>query len=188
MDASGELRVESKKGAREVTDQKSNAEAKPLLRRSRTWLVFFAGIALGCLLPYALAFFYGPKSDTFYEDPLTGRRKRESIWLGVTLSDQIEENEVSKWADQNSAPGIYYAQYGWTQITREERGWFTSASIACGGGHDIPARIFRKEIAIKGLTSGEALQKYQGEIVTEFQEHYSTIGTQQKWAAKRIKK
>ena len=169
-------------------DQKTNAEVRSFLGRSRTWLVFFAGVALGCLVPYALASFYGPKSDTTYEDPLTGRRKYESIWLGTTLSERIEESEVSRWADRNSAPGIFYGQYGWNRITREERDWFTSTSIACGRFHDIPELIFRKKIVIDGLTPEEVLQKYQGEIVAEYQEHVSIIGTQKKWGAKRIKK
>jgi hypothetical protein len=151
----------------------------------RRWSYFFAGMVTGCLLPLALAYCFGPKSTAVYEDPLTGRRMRESIWLDLTLSRQIEENEVSKWADGNSIPEVYPARFGWTAITREERGWFSRRSIACGGGYDIPNRILRGQIAIEGLTPEKTLQKYQTEFIAAFNEHESAVGIQRAWSAKQ---
>jgi hypothetical protein len=110
---------------------------------------------------------------------------RESIWLGVELSKEIEENEVSRWADKNSIPDVYPARYGWTVIASTQRGWFSRGSIGCDGGFDIPSRIFRGQIAIDGLTREQVLQSYQTEFIAAYNEHGSTIGAQREWAAKQ---
>lgn len=109
----------------------------------------------------------------------------ESIWLGVALSKEIEENEVSHWADKNSIADVYPARYGWTKITFTQRGWFSRGSIGCGGGFDIPSRIFRGQIAIEGMTREQVLQSYQTEFIAAYNEHGSTIGAQRKWSAKQ---
>jgi hypothetical protein len=165
-------------------------DEKPLIEqtapsRSRGWRIFFAGVVIGGLVPFALAVLCGPHSKATYEDPLTGRHMHESIWLGMTTSSHIEENEVSKWADRNSIQGIYPARYGWSVITREARGWFSRSSIACGGGLDIPNQIFRGQIALDGLTREQALQQYQTDLVAAYNEHGSMIGAQRKWLAYR---
>jgi hypothetical protein len=164
-------------------EQKPVVEVGPAAPCWHGWRAFICGLSLGCLVPLAVACFWGPKSETSYEDPLTGRRKRESNWLGLALSNQVDEDEVSRWADRNSIPGTYPARYGWTVISRTQRGWFSPSWIACGGGFDIPKRIFHKEIAIDGLTREETLQRYQTELVAAYTEHHSTIAAQRKWGA-----
>ena len=168
-----------------ATDQKPDVEERPATSRWRDWRSFVAGVIFGCLVPFAVAFFGGPRSAATYEDSLTGRYLRESTWLGMTLCHRVEENEVSQWADRNSIEGSYPAQYGWTVVTREERGWFSGSTIACGGGFNIPNQIFNGQIAIEGLTREETLRRYQAELVASFNEHGSIIGAQRKWQANK---
>lgn len=142
--------------------------------------MFFAGVAIAWLVPLAVAYRYGPKSHTSYEDPLTGRTKEESIWLGITLSSRIDKNEVAEWADRHSIEGIYSAKYGWLVSSTSQRWWFTGSMIGCGG-YGIPYRIYRGGIAIPGLTREETLQKYQTECVLAYEEHGSLMGVQDRW-------
>src|SRR5688572_18971891 len=128
-----------------------------------SWRSFLAGALVAWLVPLAIAWMWGPRSKVDYEDPLTGRTKQTATWLGITLFDRIEENDVSKWADGNSISGSYPAQYGWSPVTSEHSGWFTGSAIACGG-HGIPGRIQRGEIAVEGLTPEATLRKYQAEL------------------------
>jgi hypothetical protein len=95
----------------------------------------------------------------------------------------VEESEVPRWADRHSIRGTYPARYGWTVITRTERGWFSASCVGCGGGFEIPKRIFDGRIAIDGLTREEILQRYQADIEAVFTEHHSTTAAQWKWGA-----
>jgi hypothetical protein len=165
--------------------QQPVVERRPAVSWRHGWRTFICGLLLGSLVPLAAAWFFGPKFAATYEDPLTGRRKHESIWVGLTLSNQVEENEVSRWADRHSIPDIYPGRFGWTPITRTERRWFSASSIACGGGYDIPKRIFDGKIAMDGLTREEILQRYQADIVAAYAEHASTTGAQRKWVASK---
>lgn len=149
--------------------------------RRRSWRMFFAGVATAWIIPLVVAFFAGPRYSSTCMDPLTGRVKHTETWIGLTLYDRIEENEVSKWADRNSIPGIYPGQYGWSHVTSTGREWFSRSWIACAGGLDIPARIYRSDIVIEGLTREETLQRYQTELVAYYREHGSTHGIERKW-------
>jgi hypothetical protein len=101
--------------------------------------------------------------------------------MGWTLYTQVEESPVSKWAEQNSLPGVYPVQYGWSVVTSTRSRWFDSPMIACGG-FGIPGRIQRGEIMVDGLTQEETLQRYQAELIAAFNEHGSTLGVQRKWS------
>jgi hypothetical protein len=151
-----------------------------LAKTVRGWSIFLAGVAFGCVLPVAIAFISGPRTQSVSEDPLTGRRLQTSTWLGMKLSRQIQENEVSQWADANSISGIYPARFGWSLVTSESKGWFSPTTIACGG-YGIPEQIHRGAIAIDGLTREEVLRKYQSELVAYYKEHDSTGRLQQQW-------
>lgn len=140
---------------------------------------------IGLLIPLALAYFFGAKSETTYEDQMTGRLKHESNWIGLMLYEKIEENEVSKWADNNSLQGLYPAQYGWTAVSSHGRGWFSSTEIACGGGHAIPLWIFMGKIKMDGLTREEVLKRYQTEVIALYNEHHSIESAERIWLAKR---
>lgn len=155
-------------------------EQQPATSRPRDWRMFFAGVAVAWLVPLAVAYRYGPASHTDYEDPLTGRTKRESIWLGITLSSKVEVGEVAEWADRNSLSGMYPAKYGWSVSSTSVRWWFTGTLIACGG-YGIPYRISDGQIVVPGLTREETLQKYQAECVTAYEEHGSLMRIQEKW-------
>jgi hypothetical protein len=117
------------------------------------------------------------------EDPLTGRRKHEVVWLGLKVYERTEETEVSKWADQSSVPEIYPARFGWNVITRTNRGWFTGSTIGCGGGYRIPDMIFQGQIALDGQTREATLRSYQDDSVEAYYLHGSTVGVQRRWAA-----
>jgi hypothetical protein len=166
-----------------ISDQEtlsSRGEYMPPAGRRWSWPAFLAGVAVAWIIPLAVAAVWGPRTRMTYEDPMTGRARHTATWLGMTLYDRVEENEVSKWADVNSVAGTYPARYGWSPVTTEQSDWFTGMSIGCGG-HGIPGRIQRGEIAEKGLTPEQTLRKYQTELAAAFTEHSSTAGVQKNW-------
>jgi hypothetical protein len=154
-------------------------------RASWSWRSSGIGFLAACGTLLLVAALGGPLSRTTMEDPLTGRLRHTTEWIGITLYDKIEENDVSAWADANSVAGTYPAQYGWSPVTREYRGWFTGMTIACGG-FGIPGRIYRGEIALAGLAPQQTLQQYQSELAAAYGVHGSTIGVQKSWS-KQIK-
>jgi len=166
-----------------MAEQETPPERSPPIAKRLDRRAFSFGVAFGCLASIGFVLFFGPKSTTSYEDPLTGRHKQESTWLGFTYYSQIQENDVSRWADKNSIPQVYAGKYGWSHASSTRCGWFTGTTIACGG-HGVPSRIMRGTIRVDGLTQEQALQQYQAELVTAFKEHGSTIGVQRMWVQK----
>jgi hypothetical protein len=108
----------------------------------------------------------------------------EGTWMGLTLYSHVEENEVSKWAERNSLPGVYPAQYGWSPVSSHSSRWFDSTKHA-RGGYGIPAGIYREALKIEGLVREETLQKYQAELIAAYHEHGSTLGIQKRWRERR---
>lgn len=142
------------------------------------WRIF----AIAVVLALALAFVFGPYNDASYEDPLTGRHKSEVVWMGLRMHHRIEENEVSKWADQCSVPEIKPLQFGWSDRFSSERGWFTGTTVYCDGGYGIPERIFRGYIVVDGQSKRETLQSYQNDLAEEYYLRGSTELVQRRWA------
>lgn len=123
---------------------------------------FLAGVATLS----AFAWFFGPKVVSHQEDPLTGRQLFEPVWLGATIHTRVEENEVSRWADQHSIKGIYPAQYGWSCVSISDRQWFGRTGIGCGG-YGIPHRIFKGEIKCEPYNREETLQMDRSGIMAK---------------------
>jgi hypothetical protein len=104
-------------------------------------------------------------------------------WSGVTLYDQIEENDVSRWVDRNSISGVYPARLGWIPIGFVVRGWFGGTEIGCGGS-SIPRLIYEGRITMDGLSREEILRQYQSELIAEFDDHFVINAVWRKWIDK----
>jgi hypothetical protein len=156
---------------------------EPFLSRlmARRWPWFLAGFLTAWLIALWVVWFFGPRLKVTAVDPLTGRLKYTDTLLGVTLVERVDENDVSKWAEQHSILGIYAGQYGWTQVSGEGREWFSGTMIGCGG-YNVPALIHGRNLTIDGLTPEQTLQKYQTELVAYFREHGSTNGVESRWS------
>lgn len=160
----------------------------PRKGRWQRWLIFFIGLVAGWITLLGVAYRYGARSSSMHTDPLTGRVKVTKTWIGFSLDDRIVENEVTRWADQNSIPGIYPGQYGWSHVTSSEKEWFSGTCIGCSGSLDIPGRIFRGEIVIDGLTREEVLQQYQADVVASCRQPQSTRTVEFQWSDKGKKR
>lgn len=150
----------------------------------KTWISIRSvtlGFLAGVVTLVAFAWFFGPKIVSDQEDPLTGRRRFETKWLGATIISRVEENEVSRWADQHSIKGIYPAQYGWSGVSTSFRQWFGRCGIGCGG-YGIPHRIFSGEIKLEDNSREEVLQKYQLELVENWKRTHSFLPVMEDWS------
>jgi hypothetical protein len=144
---------------------------------------FVAGLIVGAITLATLAWFFGPKSISHLEDPLTGRRRYETEWLGTTMLVRVQENEVSHWADQHSIKGIYPGQYGWSGVSVQSRSrWFGRTSIGCGGGHGVVQLIFHGYIKLDGSSREETLQRYQTELIENWKQHGSLLPAIKEWS------
>lgn len=139
------------------------------------------GFLAGVLALAAFAWFLGPKVSRHEEDPLTGRLRSTTEWLGATIHTRIEENEVSRWADQHSIAGIYPGQYGWSGVSTTDRRWFGRTSIGCGG-YGVPIQIFHGTIKREGLSREEVLRKYQTELIESWKRSHSFQPVMEEWA------
>ncbi len=139
-----------------------------------------SGFLAGVVALAAFAWFFGPKVNRHEEDPLTGRTRDTIEWLGATIYTHVEENEVSRWADQHSIKGIYPAQYGWSYVTTQHRRWFGRGSIGCGG-YGIPIRIYRGEIKLDGVSKEGTLRKYQTALVENWKRSQSFLPVMEEW-------
>lgn len=163
-------------------NQEPVGEQQPVVARPRDWQMFFAGVAVAWLIPLAVAYQYGPRTSVDYEDPLTGRSKYESTWLGLTTSSRTVETPESAWADLHSIPGTYPAKCGWIKSSYSQNSWFSGTLVACGG-YGIPYRIYHGQIVIEGLTREQTFEKYQTECVEAYHEDRSLWKVQDRWAA-----
>jgi hypothetical protein len=140
------------------------------------------GFLTGMMTLAAVAWFCGPKVTRHEEDPLTGRIRHTTEWLGATFYSRVEETEVSRWANPNSLKAIYPGQYGWSIVSSTHRNWFGSTWIACGGGYAIPLWIFRGDIKLDGFSREELLRKYQTELVENWKQNGSLLPTVKDWS------
>lgn len=144
--------------------------------------LFVAGFLAGVVVLAAFAWFLGPKVISHQEDPLTGRRRFVTEWLGATIYSRVEENEVSRWADQHSIKGIYPAQYGWSGVSHYHRRWGGRDAIGCGGGYGVVQLIFHGYIKLDGSSREETLQKYQADLIENWKQHSSLQPTLKEWS------
>lgn len=167
-----------------ASDKKKLREALPSVLRRVNWRAVRVVVVRCLVLLITVTIFFGPTSRGLYEDPLTGRRLRETIWLGMFPFKQIEETEVSRWADEHSNPEVYPGRFGWNLITQTNGGWFGLGAIRCGGGFRIPDRISRGEIAVDGQKPEDTLRQYQSEYIAAYNEQGLTREVQYIWSAK----
>ena len=142
---------------------------------------FVIGFLTGVMALLAVAWFWVLKVNRHEEDPLTGRNRYTTEWLGAIIHTRVAENDVSRWVDQHSIRGIYPGQYGWSPVTTSHRRWFGPTSIGCGGS-GVPLWIFRGEIRADGLSKEELLQKYQTELIDNWKRTQSFLPVMQEWA------
>jgi len=156
---------------------------KSLLSSRTYWIGFASGSVclVGALL--LVAWLWGPRLEFLEEDPLTGRRKRTITWLGAVIHCRISENNVSRWADENSAEGVSYSMCGWSYVASTERIWFRGVEEG-SGGYGIPRQIYRGDIKIGGLSREEVLREYQNELTDHWRAHESIERVLKKWRAR----
>ncbi len=140
------------------------------------------GFVVGVVTLAAFAWFFGPKVVSHQEDPLTGRRRIVTEWLGATIYVRVDENEVSRWADQHSIKAIYPGQYGWSGVSHYHRRWGGRDSIGCGGGYGVVQLIFHGYIKLDGSSREETLQKYQTELIENWKQHSSLLPAVKEWS------
>jgi len=144
--------------------------------------LIIVGFLAGVIFLTAFAWFFGPKVINQQEDPVTGRTREVTEWLGATIHIRVEENEVSRWADQHSVAGIYPGQYGWSGITTYNRRWLGRTSIGCGGGYGVPLWIFRGDLKLAGSSREETLRLYQTELLENWKQHSSLQPALKEWS------
>jgi len=140
------------------------------------------GFLAGVMALVAFAWFFGPKISRHQEDPLTGRSRYTTEWLGATIHTRVVENETSRWADQNSISGVYPGQYGWVGVSATGRRWCGKTVIGCGGGYGVVQLIFHGAIKLDGGSREETLQKYQTELIENWKEHSSLLPAIKEWS------
>lgn len=174
-----------------VDSPSATAASAPRRSRFPGGLIFLSGVSLGLLIglliPLGIAYYQGPRSTTFAVDPLTGRHKVESTWLGITTKSEITETPVSVWADQHGLPKLVPGNAGWVGVTMSKRSWFGGEFNACWGrgGQVIPA-IMDGRLHVDGQTPEETFRQYQGEYIAAHRESGAGWTVLKPWLA-RIK-
>jgi len=156
----------------------------------RHWGVpFLVGLIAGVATTLLVAVLFGPRQMKDSEDPLTGHGLRESTWLGMQLSHDVEASPYATWATANSVavpddirpePG----RFGWTVVSVQSNQWFSRPMVGCGAGYQIPFYIYQGQIAISGKSKADVLQLYQTEAIAEYQQHGTMRAVQERWSSK----
>lgn len=153
-------------------------ETSPHSRIRRRWFL----IAVSAAVCGGGIFAFSPQREHFYKCPLTGRGRVVITRLGLTLSDEVNTNSVSVWAEANGMVGIVPGQCGWTPIGTVTSRLFSPPRFAENMVFMIPYRLHAESLKIPGMTREAALRDYQREIKAAHTDKQPLWQVEQKFA------
>ncbi len=118
-----------------------NGPGEVVLNRAK--LPFAVASAAILALALALIWFFGVVTTESSLCGVCGRTRTEEWRFGIKTRDEILQNDTSAWVD-SVCP--VHEKHTWVGISEEQRGWFVTDMVACGGGaeFDYALRAIRR--------------------------------------------
>jgi len=172
---------------RQIEEKQAGIDWRRLLTYAISAMLFSMFLIIGLLSFGSISRQTGSpvtRVKSYYKCRLTGHDRTVIEVNGVTISDELSNNEVSDWAKEHGLTGITPGQLGWELASTETSRGTEPLLFGCAFPHMVPYRLHGGTRTTPNMTPEAALKNYQQHLLDTENNGATLFQDQNDWVVK----